>query len=123
MNEPSIVGCISFEVMFGETLKDKFESLYVKIVELTNLLIVKGASGYFHIITSPYVAEWIQTSNAFKWNKEHIQMGIKNPNTIGHLANRWKVIIDPNIEDDQLLIGTDTLQHPTASLKISGFAI
>lgn len=49
------VGAWDFANSIGDTIMEKYESLYIKLVEITNILISKGAAGYFWITTSPEI--------------------------------------------------------------------
>jgi hypothetical protein len=53
-----------FNSALGDTIMEKYESLYVKAVELNNVLMRKGAVGYFWIVTSPEVASIFETATA-----------------------------------------------------------
>lgn len=61
------VAAWDFLTALGDTIKEKYESLYVKCHELTSILLRKGAKGYFWIATSPEVASIFETATAGFW--------------------------------------------------------
>lgn len=113
----------SFSEALGDTIMEKYESLYVKMVELTTMLINKGASGYFWLATSKEIAAIFETATAgFAPTPardrplcEHVPMG-KNalPCALpyeheevyctGIINKKWRIYVDVNITN-QILIG------------------
>ena len=87
----------------GETILDKYESLYVKLIEITNFMLRKGASeeslelilpeNIFNIFAGCYAAfseEQYEKSNGRTY--------------LGRLNNRWKLYVDDNIPEDKIKI-------------------
>ena len=54
-----------FSTALGDTIKEKYESLYVKVVEVTNVVHRKTLRGGANwIVTSPEVASIFETATA-----------------------------------------------------------
>lgn len=103
-----------FHCALGDTIREKYQSLEVKVVELTNVLIRKGAAGYFWIATSPEIASIFETATYQFWhaNKDEngrlhgqLPMGTNEVLYSGMLKNRWRLYVDQLLPTNQLLIG------------------
>jgi hypothetical protein len=53
-----------FNTALGDTIKEKYESLYVKVVEISNVINRQCCSGANWIVTSPEVASIFETTAA-----------------------------------------------------------
>lgn len=108
---------VDFNTLLGDTIKERYEALYLKILELTRTIFKNGAVGYAWIISSPEITSIIETSTAnfvpissdrFTPNRftyEATQIPFDNElYEVGILSNRWKVIVDP-IMTNTMLIG------------------
>ena len=59
-NNAGTVAAWDFNTALGETLKEKYESLYIKIVELSNVVHRKTLRGGCNwLVTSPEVGEYL----------------------------------------------------------------
>lgn len=83
----------------GDTIIEKFECLFMKFVEMENLLKTQGGEN-FTIEAGKFIAEWIQCTcvNVFKENDKDSE------NYIGTLSNRWKVYKNGDLNEDEALI-------------------
>ena len=93
------------EAALGDTLKEKSESLYVKLVEVTNVLIRKGTQGYFWVIMSPEPACIFETFYRVCENSDQIEMGSSKIYHLGSCNRRWQVFVDPQLTPDVILLG------------------
>lgn len=96
----------------GDTLREKCESLYVKLVEVTNVLINKGASGYFWILMGAPAASMFESSYTFDAAGALLEMGTKKIYPLGVLNWRWRVYVDPLLSSDLILIGVGEEDQP-----------
>ena len=105
--------CWDFNTALGTTLKQKYESLYIKIVEVSQILIRKGASGYFWIMCSPAISTMFETTTRLKSMQKHeyYPMGTVDKQCIGVLDKRWRVYVDPSMSLEDLIIGCETTEH------------
>lgn len=114
----------------GDTMREKYESLYVKIAELTSVIIRKGGKGRFWLMVPPEVVAVLETSISFGWNADpsvdHMSMGTDTIMELGILARKWRVYVDPKMNYHQFLIGvgTDTNNHLNfARCSLANFCI
>lgn len=112
-----------FNCALGDTIMEKYESLYVKCYEMTNVLLKMGAVGYFWIVTSPEVSSIFETVKsgfnpitAEEFESEMIG-GIKPMGLLpqvsyrGAINARWRLYTDTMMPSNMLLIGcNDTLE-------------
>ena len=115
------IGVWDFNTSLGDTIKEKYESLYVRVVELTNVLIHKGAKGYFWIVTSPMVASIFECATAGfipagHWSDSDrgeiggiYPMGLHEVQYLGRVDRRWRLYADPTMAPDQILIGCNDM--------------
>ncbi len=96
-----------FATALGDTIKEKYESLYVKVVEVSNIIHRKTLRGGANwIITSPEVASIFETATAgfapAPSSAFESSLGIQY---IGTVNNRWKVYKDPLFPRGSILMG------------------
>jgi hypothetical protein len=99
-----------FSTAYGDTIREKYESFYVKITELTNVCIRKGANGLFWIVTSPEVGSMFADGFGAGFNDcglSQIPMGGKEVYYLGTINRKWRVYIDPLWEADELMVGAN----------------
>jgi hypothetical protein len=105
-----------FNTALGDTIMEKYESLYVKCYEVTNVLLKKGAAGYFWIVTSPEIASIFETSRggfAPVSSKEFesniiggvMPLGMPVIDYKGAVSARWRLYTDGLMPSNMLLIG------------------
>ena len=117
-----------FNTALGNTIREKYESLYVKLVEITNVMLRKGAKGYFWIVSSPEVASIFETANysfhpVGSLYDSQMPMGGSEIYEIGVLDHRWRLYVDHNIEQNVVLVGVGMEKSQNAVLKITNFVI
>lgn len=116
----------SWNTFLGDTIAEKYESLYVKVVELTNVIIRKGGSGYFWIVCGPELASVFESSTRLVYlNIDYIPQGTKDIHLIGTIERKWRLYSDPLMVSDEILIGCGShiSSEPKnfATLKVANF--
>jgi hypothetical protein len=105
--EAATVCCWDFNCALGNTLHEKYESLYIKVVELTNVLIAKGAKGYFWVIMSPEVSSMFEATH-LEWTTDQIEIGVEEVIELGIINKRWRMYVTPWLshqESHHVLVG------------------
>ncbi len=108
--EAHTVSCLNFNMLQGNTLKEKTNDIYIQILELTNIIIKKclGIGGvdfdHFWIITSPILAEFLKLSGYFKESNEYFPID-KNLVEIGILNKKYRLHVAKDFPEDKMLIG------------------
>lgn len=96
-----------YNTALGDTIKEKYESLYVKVTEVSATIHRKTLrSGANWIVTSPEVAAIFETATAgfapAPGEGFQSSLGIQY---VGTVSNRWKLYKDPLFQTNQLLMG------------------
>jgi hypothetical protein len=127
LNKAQTVCVWDFNTSLGNTLTEKYESLHVKIVEASNVLIRKGAKRYFWIVCSPEVSTMFDVTSKLKSGKKHeyYPMGLSEKQCVGTIDKRWRVYVDPIMVIDRVLIGHDCVSNSNdlARISIANFII
>lgn len=120
-NADTIATC-SWNSFIGDTVKEKYEDLYTKLVELTNICETKGGQGQEWIVTSPEIAVVLDSSF------DSTCVRPTEVTYLGCISNRWKVYADPDIPRDVLIVGKGECDEPygwavgnVARLKLMDF--
>ena len=127
-----------FNLSLGDTIKEKYESLYCKVVELNNKLVKSGAKGYFWIVTSPEIASIFETctwgynpigcrefeeKNAIKHIGGVVPQGLAYIEYCGTLYSKWRLYKDSQLTE-QIIVGCNDVMQPYtnyACLTIENF--
>ena len=106
-NNAGTVASWDFNTALGDTIKEKYESLYVKVVEVTNVVHRKTLRGGANwIVTSPEVASIFETATAgFAPAASESFTGSLGIQYVGTVNNRWRIYKDPLFPTGQLLMG------------------
>lgn len=127
-NNACTVCAWDFNTCLGDTIKEKYESLYVKLHELTNVLVKKGAKGYFWIVCSENISAIIETCTAGfmpspidcldTYNtplQGQYPLGMESIEYVGLLNGKWRIYRDSEMTyDSSLIIGcNDRREDPT----------
>jgi hypothetical protein len=92
--------------LWGNTISEKYEPLYIKIIEVTNVVIRKGGSGYFWLACGPEMATVFQSTMAFKESPtEYFPQGTNDIQWIGTVNRKWRLYTDPLFPVNEILIG------------------
>lgn len=106
-NNAGTVSAWDFNTALGETIKEKYESLYVKVVEISNVIHRKTLRGGANwIVTSPEVASIFETATAgFAPAPSETFTSSLGVQYVGTVNNRWRLYKDPLFPSNQLLLG------------------
>lgn len=106
-NNAGTVAAWDFNTALGDTIKEKYESLYVKIVELSNVIHRKTLRGGANwIVTSPEVASIFETATAgFAPTMSDTFTSSLGIQYVGTINSRWRLYKDPLFPTNQLMFG------------------
>lgn len=123
-NNAGTIMTLDFATMLGDTIKEKYESIYVKCVELNNVLIKKGAAGHFWIVTSPEIASIFQTATTGYYPSPSMDnvnfvggvfaQGGYSERTVryeGAINALWRLYIDNGMDNETMLMGCNDEQE------------
>lgn len=96
-----------FNTALGDTIKEKYESLYVKVVEVSNVVHRKTLRGGCNwLVTSPEVASIFETATAgFAPAPSETFTSSLGIQYVGTVNNRWRLYKDPLFPTGQILMG------------------
>ena len=106
-NNAGTVATWDFNTALGDTIKEKYEALYVKVVEVSNVVHRKTLRGGCNwIVTSPEVASIFETATAgFAPAPSETFTSSLGIQYVGTINNRWRLYKDPLFPTGQLLMG------------------
>jgi len=106
-NNAGTVASWDFNTALGDTIKEKYESLYVKVVEVSAVIhrkTLRGGANF--IVTSPEVASIFETATAgFAPAASETFTSSLGVQYVGTVNNRWKMYKDPLFPTGQILMG------------------
>jgi len=96
-----------FNTALGDTIKEKYESLFVKTVEISNQVHRKTLRGGANwIVTSPEVASMFETATAgFAPAPSETFTSSLGVQYVGTVNTRWRLYKDPLFPTNQMLLG------------------
>jgi hypothetical protein len=115
------ITCWDFNNALGETLTEKFKSAYIKIMEVTNVLIAKGAKGYFWVVMTPEVSSMFTTLK-LEYTPDQVEMGMEGVTEVGILDRRWRMYVENSLYERQTILvgcGLDDTPDPEHVGRIS----
>ena len=106
-NNAGTVSAWDFNTAMGDTIKEKYESLYIKIVEVSAVIHRKTLRGGANwIVTSPEVAAIFETATAgFAPAPSETFTSSLGIQYVGTVNARWRLYKDPLFPSGQLLMG------------------
>lgn len=106
-NNAGTVAAWDFNTALGDTIKEKYESLYVKVVEVSNVVHRKTLRGGCNwLVTSPEVASIFETATAgFAPTPSENFTSSLGIQYVGTVNNRWRLYKDPLFPSGQILMG------------------
>lgn len=117
MENAGTVALWDFHTALGDTLNEKYESLYLKLSELTNVLITKGAEGYFWAAGGIEICSLFECTSNFNPAEAEVgeypfdsqyYLGAKDGvYDKGTISDKWRLFFCPRIPGDQILIGVN----------------
>lgn len=106
-NNAGTIAAWDFNTALGDTIKEKYESLYVKVVEVSNVVHRKTLRGGCNwLVTSPEVASIFETATAgFAPSPSETFTSSLGIQYVGTINNRWRLYKDPLFPQGQILMG------------------
>lgn len=106
-NNAGTIAVWDFNTALGDTIKEKYESLYVKVVEVSNVVHRKTLRGGCNwLVTSPEVASVFETATAgFAPAPSETFTSSLGIQYVGTINNRWRMYKDPLFPQGQILLG------------------
>lgn len=106
-NNAGTVAVWDFNTALGDTIKEKYESLYVKVVEVSAVVHRKTLRGGCNwLVTSPEVASIFETATAgFAPAPSETFTSSLGIQYVGTVNNRWRLYKDPLFPQGQILMG------------------
>ena len=106
-NNAGTVSAWDFNTALGDTIKEKYESLFVKVVEISNVVHRKTLRGGCNwIVTSPEVASMFETATAgFAPAPSETFTSSLGIQYVGTVNSRWRLYKDPLFPTGQMLLG------------------
>lgn len=106
-NNAGTVAAWDFNTALGDTIKEKYESLYVKIVEISNVVHRKTLRGGCNwIVTSPEVSSIFETATAgFAPTMSDTFTSSLGIQYVGTINSKWRLYKDPLFPTGQILMG------------------
>ncbi len=126
MKTVGTVAALDWNAILGDTIKEKYEALYIKLRELDSVLRRKAKAKKLHlddhltILTSPEVASIYDAGSSAPPGLPSDAVGILYHGT---MANRWKLYSDPKIDSNKLLLGSDDHPEYCAAMTIFNFPL
>jgi len=101
------VAAWDYSTALGDTVKEKYESLYVKVTEVSNVIHRKTLRGGANwLVTSPEVASIFETATAgFAPAPSETFTSSLGVQYVGTINNRWRLYKDPLFPSNQILMG------------------
>lgn len=101
------VSAWDFGTAAGDTIKEKYESLYVKVVEISNIVhrkTLRGGANF--LVTSPEIASIFETATAgFGPTMSDTFTSSLGIQYVGTINQRWRLFKDPLFPPGQILLG------------------
>lgn len=106
-NNAGTVSAWDFNTALGDTIKEKYESLYIKVVEISNVVHRKTLRGGCNwLVTSPEVASIFETATAgFAPSPSETFTSSLGIQYVGTVNARWRLYKDPLFPTSQILMG------------------
>jgi hypothetical protein len=106
-NNAGTVSAWDFNTALGDTIKEKYEALYIKLVEISNVVHRKTLRGGCNwIVCSPEVASIFETATAgFAPTMSDTFTGNLGIQYVGTINSKWRMYKDPLFPTGQILLG------------------
>lgn len=106
-NNAGTIAVWDFNTALGDTIKEKYESLYVKVVEVSAVVHRKTLRGGCNwLVTSPEVASVFETATAgFAPAPSETFTSSLGIQYVGTINNRWRLYKDPLFPQGSILMG------------------
>ena len=106
-NNAGTTSAWDFSAALGDTIKEKYESLFVKVTEVSNVIHRKTLRGGANwIVCSPEIASIFETATAgFAPAPSETFSSSLGVQYVGSVNNRWRLFKDPLFQTNQMLLG------------------
>lgn len=106
-NNAGTIAVWDFNTALGDTIKEKYESLYIKVAEVSAVVHRKTLRGGCNwLVTSPEVASVFETATAgFAPAPSETFTSSLGVQYVGTVNNRWRLYKDPLFPQGQILLG------------------
>jgi len=106
-NNAGTVSAWDFNTALGDNIKEKYESLYIKVVEVSNVVHRKTLRGGCNwIVTSPEVSSIFETATAgFAPSPSDTFTSSLGIQYVGTVNQKWRLYKDPLFPSGQMLMG------------------
>lgn len=107
LNNAGTIAAWDYNTSLGQTIKEKYESLYVKLVEISAVVHRKTLRGGCNwLVTSPEVAAIFETASAgFAPTPTQGFTSSLGIQYVGSINTRWSLYKDPLFKTNQILMG------------------
>lgn len=132
LDNAGTVSCWNFQTALGDTIMEKYESLYVHLIEVNNFILHKAPpGGYFWIATTKEIASFLEerpgfTSSSEKkfgpypFDRQYALGYSEEVQDIGTVNNRWRIFACDKIPTNKMLMGLDNYERdPIAYARLS----
>lgn len=124
-DEALTINCFDMETALGDTLKEKYESLYIKLVETSKE--IEGLSGLYPnwMVTTPEIASIFETSSSW-WQPTLLE---RRPVEYVMVINqKWRLYKTDHLDEDEIVLGFNPLNktvpfHGNTSLNAEHYGI
>lgn len=106
-NNAGTVAAWDYNTTLGDTIKEKYESLFIKLTEISNVIHRKTLRGGANwLVMSPEVASIIECATAgfAPIPSDNFTMGA-GIQYVGAVAKKWQIFKDPLFQVNQILMG------------------
>lgn len=110
-----------FNTSLGTSLSEKYDTLFVKILEVSSVLMTNGAKGFFWTLCTPEISTMMQVHPTFRYGRkrdDYRPMEIVNRSCIGVLDRRWRTYVGLEM-GTVMLVGHDCNLDNIARIRIA----
>ena len=114
-----------FSNALGDTMREKFESFYVKLVDVTHVVVKKGGKRLFSLFASPAVVSIFDsyTNSKLHLTQEQRPFGIDIVE-VGVVHNRWRLYQVESLKTNECIICDERfIPEHAALMTISNFVV
>lgn len=101
---PGTVGCMAYNCILADTIRERGEAILCKITELANVITAKSGPGYMWLACSDMVYEHIRHA-VKESNEELFEYGGKDIRFMGIIDRKIKVFVDPLLPTNVMYLG------------------
>jgi hypothetical protein len=112
---------IRWETLLGDTIKEKMEGIYTKLVECSNIAKAKSDDMPTAIIASPKFASIFQTGCYWQDTQYFPSEPYHRPHAVNPLGStgRWQIFTSPHLKDNELLLTCLECPNPSNTVRFT----